>query len=509
MAILTELGNSGAPTEIMDIIPFIFARRPEVASAAARSVHKLVLATTSNELVWLDQARRHASSYSPGYLYEWHKLSPDQLGMYERFEDASVSLLGIASFHHSGYVREAVINKLASITSGAELPFLILRVNDWVSNVRDAAYTAIRSRLKPDYARRLIENLPLIFRLEQAGRSDHTPLVRAIYELLQSDESRTALLESLKSPDPFIKRASFKLALNILEPDLPEVVRMALDQKDTLVRVWAAQRVGSVFTGVTLDHFLNRMKRDKFMPVRREALRIMVQQDSPALLAELQTSLLDAHISMREEARYHLRKFDTMDVAAFYRHHLLAGENLYSVISGLGETGAKADDHLIVPYTSHRSSKIRVAVLRALAKLNRNAHFELFLEALKDQVPDVSRQALNALIDRASAIDGERIFELFRSAGHAHVRRNALSLIEKLGKWDSIYYLVRAVQDSDETIAGKSTFGIQRWLTRFNSNFSSPTPEQLARLGNALEEAGHLLDNKTVDQLRFSMKGFD
>src|SRR5262249_22956401 len=144
------------------------------------------------------------------------------------------------------------------------------------------------------------------------------------------------------------------------DPDLPEVVRKALDQKDTVVRLWAAQKVSSAFTGATLDHFLELMKHDKFTPVRREALRIMVQRNSPALLAELHTALLNPHASMREEARYHLRKLDTTDIAAFYRDQFLAGENLalYSIISGLGETGKTSDDHFIVPYTSHPSSKI-------------------------------------------------------------------------------------------------------------------------------------------------------
>jgi hypothetical protein len=36
---------------------------------------------------------------------------------------------------------------------------------------------------------------------------------------------------------------------------------------------------------------------------------------------------MDPQTSMREEARYHLRKLD-QDVAAFYRQQLLAGEGL-------------------------------------------------------------------------------------------------------------------------------------------------------------------------------------
>jgi len=392
--------------------------------------------------------------------------------------------------------------------SGAELPFLILRVNDWVGNVREAAYDAIRARLKPDYARSFIRNLALVSRLGQAGRSDPRPLVEAIYQLLQSRECRTALLESLESDDRFIRRACFKLALNINEEDLPEIVKKALAQEDTVVRVWAAQKVSSAFTGATLEQFVKQMKHDKFTTVRREALRILVRQNSPALLIELRAALLDTHASMREEARYHLRKLDTTDVAAFYRDQFLERVDLYSVISGLGETGAASDDRFIVPYTTHPASKIRGAAIQALARLNRNAHVGLFIEALNDQVPHVSRQALNALVDKASTINGERIWELFRSTTHEHVKRNALSLIEKLGKWDSIYYLLRAVRDSDEAIADKSKLGIECWLGRFNRNFSSPSAEQLARFGIALEEDGHLLDDQTVEQLRFSTAGF-
>jgi len=500
--------DSNSIRTIIDIVPVVLATDPSVATYAARTLHKLISEATTNDLVWLDQVLRQRSSYSGDYLYEWQKLWPDQLGKLERFEDASVSLLGMASFHSNGYVREAAIKRLALITSEAELPFLLLRANDWVANVRDAAYDAIRARLKPDYARSLIRNLALVSRLEQAGRSDHQPLIQSIYQLLQSAECRTALLESLESDDRFIKRACFKLVLSSSEPDLPEVVRKALEQKDTVVRMWAAQRVSSAFKGAELDQFLTLMKHDKFTPVRREALRILVQQNSPSLLVELRAALLDAHGSMREESRYHLRKLDTTNVAAFYRDHLLAGEDLYSVISGLGETGATSDDHFIVPYTSHHQSKIRGAAIQALAKLNRNAHVGLFIEALNDPVPHVSRQGLNALADKVSPINGERIWEIFHSAAHAHVKRNALSLIARLGKWDSIYYLLRALRDFDEAIADMSKLSIERWLARFNRNFSSPTAEQLARLGLALEENGNMLDDQTVEQLRFSMAGF-
>ena len=137
--------------------------------------------------------------------------------------------------------------------------------------------------------------------------------------------------------------------------------------------------------GRTLDRFLELMRRDRFMPVRREALRIDVHRNSPGALPELRSALLDPHTSMREEARYHLRKIASMDVAAFYRQALTTAERhtLYSAISGLGETGSAADDHLIVSYSSHQVGKTRSAAIRALAKLHGGAHIDVFVEALK------------------------------------------------------------------------------------------------------------------------------
>ncbi len=82
---------------------------------------------TRNQISGYSQnANDRCSSYSGNYFYEWYKLSAGQLVSLECFGDASVSLFGMASFHQSGYVREAAIKRLDQITSGAELPFLIL-----------------------------------------------------------------------------------------------------------------------------------------------------------------------------------------------------------------------------------------------------------------------------------------------------------------------------------------------------------------------------------------------
>lgn len=507
VAILTAIGASNEPASIVHILPFVLATQPEVATAAAMAVHKLVLASTTKDLVWLDGGVRQLTTYGE-LSYEWFKLYPDQLNILERFGEASASLFAMASFHRSGYVREAAIKRLDGDTSGDELPFLILRLNDWVSNVREVAYQTIRARLRSEYARHFVANLTLISRLEVAGRVDHKEILDAINEFLQSDEARSALLESLTSRDHFLRRATFKIILKSTTSDLPQIVRNALLDQDSIIRLRAAQTVSLVFEGAALDDVLQTMKRDRFMPVRRETLRISIKRNLPELLAELRSALLDSHTSIREEARYYLSKIDPMDVPEFYRQTLTTEESrtLYAAISGLGETGSAADDQLILPHATHRVGKVRRATVKALDKLHRAQHVDVFMEALKDETPHVSRQALKALSKKVSSIRAEQIWQLFSLATHAHVRRNALALIMKLSKWDSIHFMVRALCDSDDDLTGMSRFGIERWLARFNRSFSSPMREQLAQLDTALGECGHLLDEKTRQQLRFSMK---
>jgi HEAT repeat protein len=350
-------------------------------------------------------------------------------------------------------------------------------------------------------------------------------LIRSINELLQSDACRTALLESLKSEDRFIRRASFRLAFNS-SIDLPELVRQALNDPDTVVRFAAAQKAISELTGTTLEQFLEVMKRDRFMPVRREALRCYVRQLGERAFGEARSALLDTNVSIREEARYHLRTIAPMDVAAFYRETLdgvrsprvskgnsavpsiAPGRELYSAICGLGETGSEADAHLIVAYAFNHTAKIREATVRALARLDAKAHVELFLTALTDEGPRASRQALKALAGMTSAIAVEKVWLIFASASRDHVRRNALSLLERFPKWDSIYYLLRAIRDRDEAIAGMARIAIQRWLARFNRTFNLPSSDQAARVRTALAESDPLLDERTKNQILFSIKTY-
>ncbi|HVG19838.1 MAG TPA: HEAT repeat domain-containing protein [Blastocatellia bacterium] len=508
--LLSQVGASGDAAAIIDITPFVLSERREVARAAAAAVESLLAGINPAELLQLDLIFRKRSPYNGRYGMKWHQLKPSDLKKLESVCNDSVTVLGMASFHKSGHIREAAIKRLDRTSSGKELPYLLIRLNDWVPNVREAAQQAINSRINARHAGSFMASLLLLARLKQAGRSDHRQLIETIETLLKSAESREALLGGLNSPDRLNRRMSFSLAINATGIDQSSVMARALSDQDSVIRLWAARKIAVEFEDTNLERFLLLMKGDRFMPVRREALRAFINRLPERAPGELRRALLDSHVSMREEARYHLQKTGGIDLASFYRQALVNPNEglLSSAVSGMGETGPASDDSLLLPYIHHKSAKVRRAAIRGLSRLNGSQHLYTFITLLSDEAPGVSREAKRALTARINAVGGESLWAIFNSSPHRHVRRNALHLFAQLGKWDGIYYLIKAVGDADDAMAGASQHYIERWMAQFNHRFTAPTVGQLARLKRALEEYGGMLDENIREGLWFSMKGF-
>lgn len=508
--LMAQVADSGEFAAVIDIAPFVLSENPSVARAAVAAVGRLLSAATPEDFARLDSLFRERSPYAGRYRMEWHRLAPSDLGRLEGFAGQRNILLGLASFHESGYVREETVRRLARSTGGDELTFLLIRLNDWVFKVRETARLAIGPRLSPSYADSFVKNLPLVARLGQVARADQSQIVEAVESLLRRGECRDALLRGSRSNDRSVRRICFRLAAGAKDSDALAVLERALADSDTVLRLWAARQVSAGLGGDATENLLETMKRDSFMPVRREALRALIRLRPEKASAELRRTLFDIHASLREEARYHLGRMGEADFASIYRPALTdaVGGELYSAVSGIGETGTASDDRLVLPYAPHPSPKVRRAAVKALARLNGDEHLSIFLNALRDETPAVSREARKALTGRAAAVGGARLWELFSTSSLPHVRRNALHLLSRLAKWDAVYYLIRATADPDVGIASASRLGVVRWLSQFNRSFSVPTPDQVSRLKSALLERAHLLEESVREQLTFSVKGF-
>ena len=225
---------------------------------------------------------------------------------------------------------------------------------------------------------------------------------------------------------------------------------------------------------------------------------------------QLHLSLCDRHSSIRELARYYLNKIAPMDFTAFYRHGLTSNveSQLCGALLGLGDIGGAIDADAVVPFCSHPNPKVCCAALRSAAKLNGDVLVDLFVEALTDDRPSISRAGREALLGRARLVGVERLGNIFREDPRFHVRKNALFLLAKLGKWESLAFLIWACGSQDRAIAHLGEDYLQRWLRRYNSQFSTPDRAQMAEINRAIAQSNQAMSANLRKELLFAIAPF-
>ncbi|HYW07317.1 MAG TPA: HEAT repeat domain-containing protein, partial [Longimicrobium sp.] len=196
------------------------------------------------------------------------------------------------------------------------------------------------------------------------------------------------------------------------------------------------------------------------------------------------------------------------DFPEIYRSLLgeAAGARLRGAIHGLAETGSAGDTAAVERFLSHPATGTRAAAVSALAQLHPAAPADVFLRALTDASPGVSRAATKALIPRPASVGSAPLWELVELGAEPHVRANALTLLARTGKWESIGWMIRASGAPDRDLARRAEQAIRRWIGRFNRDGSRPTREQIDRMTRALD--GAALNAERERMLRFLMKGY-
>lgn len=79
--------------------------------------------------------------------------------------DEKIVYLGLF-FHPSGYIREKVIKKLVEYKSSKIMPFILLRVSDWVPWISDFVYSYLMSYLNEDNILEVLDNIGIVNKIK-------------------------------------------------------------------------------------------------------------------------------------------------------------------------------------------------------------------------------------------------------------------------------------------------------------------------------------------------------
>lgn len=495
--IIVDLGETREAGLLPDLLPHCLSGQRDVRESAARAVTKLLAAIPARRLFEADVWIREALCHWGRWENDWSKMKPADVA---RFADADFGPLAFASMHTNGRVREAALRRLAARTDGAELPFLLLRLNDWVVPIRDIARDLVKARVREEYALFFVRDLALLLRIERCQRGEHRWLSEAMTELFQREGSAEALQAGLHSADRNVRRACLRFASTAAAPRAIAALKAALADADPMCRLWAAKQLIAGATHDELPSLHAALCGDAFMPVRRESLTALAERNPAAAHAALVDALLDKHTSMRAVARFYLK--GRVDAAEFYRRAMDAqrGARLSAALLGLSECGEKADAHKIAPFLVSPEIRFRKAAVIAIGRLAADENRSDLLRALADTSPGVSAAACAALRPVVSAVMGE-LAALLQTHPTPFVRKNALTLVRSLSKWERLPLLLAACRDAHEDVSQPAALALDFWFYSYNGSFVTPSATQLGAAKMELHSSAGCVAPNIADEL--------
>jgi hypothetical protein len=396
--------------------------------------------------------------------------------------------------------------RLSSSTDGEEIPFLLVRANDWVPAIRLRARSALLDRITPVNAGPLLRHLPLLDRLARATRADHQDIVEAVEAVLQSEPARPVLLGGLGSTDFQIRRRCFRLAARALG-ETPWLLDTAGRDPDVVIRRWAYGRAQDLSATGDRDRYFEHAAADPFAPIRRIALEYWKRRVGPTADRLAEAFLFDRAADLRADAQRLWQARVTALVAEIYRRTISEGTSsrLVGALNGLAETGAAEDAELTRPYLEHPRARVRRAALRALCRLAPRSTVAPFVEALFRDRSSVATEACRCLQGRTSELDLPGLWSLALGEP-AVVRVRLLRLARSIGKWRRLEFLLNAAIDTNSTVRTVALLELEDWRGRFNRSFTAPSDSQLDTLRPLVERARSVLPAALTREIEFLIR---
>ncbi len=142
-----------------------------------------------------------------------------------------------------GFDREAGLRAIRSEQTSERLSAIIVRLNDWVPQVREAARLALDDYLTPSYTTWLIAQLPAIVALEKRKRENHRITLDKLEALLATPECLPLCAPALHASHGQCARLLFRvLAQSMTDEEREPFLIMSLHHPDFSVRRLALAR---------------------------------------------------------------------------------------------------------------------------------------------------------------------------------------------------------------------------------------------------------------------------
>lgn len=397
----------------------------------------------------------------------------------------SADFLRQLAAHPSGYMREAVLERIAELALPELLPAVLDRLNDWVPQVQRVARTALMKLLPLLPTVQLLAAMPVILRLHSAGRADYAEWLEQFELTLIQTATIDDICEGARGPNIKVARACVHVLDKHRLLDAPALIALISERNDDIV---LARRALELCSGLTLElqsAFYRSAARSHFGAIRAISIRMLLNMESEPREELAIAALLEVQPSVRYVAVNYLLATG-FDVRMHYQKLLQQGpQSAQRVRICLAELAAlrnPADIELVKSYQSSQYPSVRMAARAAWFKLAEKDKDAIALVAMSDTAKGPRKFAAQ-LVHRQGAYIA---FATIRAGLETSTDVAFYLRLAETNKWNWLECLARAglQRGADQALQLGLDYALGTWLNS-NAWYAHPDKEQLAFLTSA------------------------
>jgi HEAT repeat protein len=396
-------------------------------------------------------------------------------------QETYLALIRIASINHNGFVRERAVTELGRLKSQENLKFVLLRLGDWVSQVRLASLTAMRAYLDPKNVKSLIGEFLLIDRLQEVQRTDLADVQKEIVEFILENASP----EDVGAFNEAVRLRYFRHFFKRSDIDEP-IASKIFEDSNFLIRLLVLDRV-SRFNNSFQKGIIRLALKDRATLIKMKALD-KARQFSPDLSDEIRTLLLDKANSVRDLART-LLKPTGMDFIDFYRKQVESGESVSGGVMGLCDIGGNENLGIYKKYAFSTQARVSMGCLLALNKFDGQLAIQYALEMLGHKSGNVRRVAIGILAKQATKETLDWVRKRYVQAD-LRIKIASMAVFKRVGGWSVLPDFIDSLSDENAEVRKSGWQLLVKWRTDAARLFVQPNIQDLARARQSLEKIG-------------------
>ena len=483
-------------------IPWVFCVFSESHSPSKVSASIALRDTLSklqfSDIIRIDEQMRQTTSME--WSINWCKLKVENFLTPTMNINDRRAVIVFASFNPNGFIREQAV-RMMSEYSGT-LPYIILRQNDWVIQVRQAAIKAFSERLRKPSTGEILIALPFVEKLRWSKRSSHEEYIKSFFDKLTSLEHKEDLFQGLQSENVQTRKICVQVLLDSPYLDFEQALQVLKREPDPFLRKIVYEKL--CLLGQDMTEYSHIFLHDKYPTNRMLALQYLYDVNKHSVLPLAKEMLLDKSAVVRELSRKIVQEYElNFKISLFYLEHI--ENDTAAAILGLGETGQKTDADIAGKYLNDPRIAVVRATMSSLMRLDSKKFLPRIIEMLSDSRIGVVKTAQH-LIMKYGVADYTRIQEIFFSTEYNHVKIKCANILFSAPKWQSLIYMLEALACEMEDVRKLTIQAVNDWLIKFNKSFAKATSQQKETAHNLIYSHGEHLSAPIKRELQFMLK---